>query len=109
MKTVFKGKIFKISQYSAKDGRIFEVCERPSSVEVIPITESKKILLIKQVREHYPDGIYSFPGGRVEKDQGLEEAAQRELQVEVGYKAKSLELFLENCKLSTYKYECWCR
>lgn len=106
-KTVFTGKIFTIKQYLSDDGRTFEVCGRPPSVEVIPITDDKKIVLIKQIRGNYPGGIYSFPGGRAEKGQTLEEAAQRELQEEAGYKAMSLELFSENCKLRTFNYDAY--
>lgn len=100
-KIVYKGRIFTISQYPSGDGRTFETCERPDSVEVIPITEDKKIILIKQFRRNYPKGVYSFPGGRVGKDQSREEAAQRELQEEAHVKANKLEFFFENFKPST--------
>lgn len=104
-KTVFKGKIFTIKHYPSGHGPTYEMCERPPSVEVIPITDDKKIVLIYQLRPNYPEGIYSFPGGRVDEGQDLEEAAQRELQEEAGYKAKSLELFMENYKTVTLKYD----
>lgn len=104
-KTVFKGKVFTVQQYPASHGRIFETCIRQPSVEIIPITEEGKIIITKQVRPHYPSGIYSFPGGKVDADEDLITAAQRELQEEIGYKANSMELFSENCKMSTLEYD----
>lgn len=104
IKTAYSGNLFTIKEVPQPDGRIFEECHRPSSVEVIPITNAKKIVLIKEIRKLHPGGIYAFPSGRVEKDDSLEEAANRELQEEAGYKAGTLEFFMKNKPSNTFKY-----
>lgn len=51
-----------------------------------------EVLLIKRARPPFK-GSWAFPGGFVDKDESLEDAARRELEEETGLKRISLEQF----------------
>jgi len=65
--------------------------EKPNSVVIIPFTEDKKIILIKQYRHPVRSIKYEVPAGYVEKeDKNPIISAKRELMEETGYKPKKL-------------------
>lgn len=51
------------------------------------IIKNKKVLLIKDRK----DNFYKFPGGRVEKGQGLEQTCLRETKEEIGVDIKIIK------------------
>lgn len=55
----------------------------------MPTNGNHKILLIERAQEPYK-GLYALPGGFVEIQETLEEAAQRELEEETGLKTLQL-------------------
>jgi 8-oxo-dGTP diphosphatase len=70
--------------------------ERPAvTVDVVIFTVIEgelKVLLVK--RKHWPfEGIWAIPGGFIEMDESLEEAAARELEEETGVRDARLEQF----------------
>ena len=93
-KRVFKGVIFDVYQWRQKmfDGSFatFEMIKRPATVEVVGITEDKKILILQQRQPNTPV-FYSLPGGRVDKSESVRQAALRELREETGYVSKNLK------------------
>ncbi|WP_274629456.1 NUDIX hydrolase [Arvimicrobium flavum] len=60
---------------------------RPTCAEIpavsVAVTERGKVLLVKRGRPP-AQGLYAFPGGKVEHGENLEEAARRELREETG-------------------------
>lgn len=68
-----------------------EVAEHANAVVVLPIAESGRALLVRQFR--YPIGkdLLEAPAGGIDPGEAPDEAAQRELQEEIGYRAGSLE------------------
>lgn len=57
------------------------------SVAISALIHQNKILLIKRVRGDYV-GLWGLPGGKIEKDEHLSEAAKREIFEESGIEAE---------------------
>ncbi len=68
-----------------------EVVEHTDAVVVLPIDQSGRALLVRQYR--YPIGkdLLEAPAGGIDPGEEPDEAAQRELQEEIGYRAGRLE------------------
>jgi len=79
--------------YRMPDGREhdFFVMECPDWVNVIPVTEDGRVVLIRQFRPGTKEITLEIPGGMVEPGEVPAEAARRELEEETGYKAASIE------------------
>lgn len=90
-KRVFKGIIFDVYQWQQQlfDGShaTFEKLKRPDTVNILPITQDKKIILTKQHQPGHQPFIGSA-GGRIDPGEAPLAAAKRELLEETGYKAK---------------------
>jgi ADP-ribose pyrophosphatase len=91
----FQGMIFDTYQWPQKlfDGseHRFEMLKRPDTVSIICIVEDK-ILVIDDEQPHL-GSRQSFPGGRVDAEDGsVETAAQREILEETGYSFKNWRL-----------------
>jgi ADP-ribose pyrophosphatase len=59
-------------------------------VNVIPITPSGEVVMVRQYRHGTRDVTLEIPGGLVEDNDTPEEAARRELYEETGYRAASM-------------------
>lgn len=97
-KLVFKGVLFEVYQWEQElyDGTTatFERVKRPDTVVVFPVTEDKKIIVLEQIqpgRKTYLGGA----AGKVDEGETTEQATERELLEETGYKAKELVLISE--------------
>lgn len=65
----------------------------------IALFKDDTVLIGKRLKDPYA-GLWSFPGGRVEQGERLEDAATRELFEETGIRAKKLH-FIEEFTVST--------
>jgi ADP-ribose pyrophosphatase len=74
------------------DGRttIYGVVTCGRCVGVLPFLDSETVLLVRQYRYVARRATWEMPTGGVHAGETLEEAAQRELSEEVGYRAKRL-------------------
>src|SRR3989344_8511241 len=63
---------------------------RCDSVHILAFPEPSKILLLREFRPFYGKYVWMLPSGRVDKENDIEAGAQRELQEETGFRAKSL-------------------
>jgi ADP-ribose pyrophosphatase len=95
-KTVWEGKFLRsiISTYIDSSGsvRAWESFERVNCkgvVAIVPVTDDKEVLLIRQFRPPVNGYVIEFPAGLNDKGDTLEEAARRELLEEAGYSAKA--------------------
>ncbi|MDD2516553.1 MAG: NUDIX hydrolase [Candidatus Gracilibacteria bacterium] len=87
-KKVFSGIIFDVYQREQEmfDGStdIFEAIKRPYSVQIVAITEDKKILICRETQPA-KDRFIGLFAGRIEKGENHFEGAKRELLEESGY------------------------
>lgn len=79
---------------------------------VCGIIKTEKGYLIGKRKSKVHDGVWEFPGGKVEEEETKEEALCRELKEELGIEV-SIENFLceiidnrEDCSLKVYAYLC---
>ncbi len=61
--------------------------ERPLSVAISALVNENKILLIKRVKGNFI-GLWGLPGGNIEKNEHLSDAAIREIEEETGIKSR---------------------
>ncbi len=67
----------------------------------MPVTDDKEVLLVRQFRPPVNGYVIEFPAGLMsEREDGLEEAARRELLEETGYAAKDM-IYLTEGPLSS--------
>ncbi len=94
-KTIFNGRIIDlvVKDVELPDGKTSkrEIINHPGAVAVIAVTESKKLLLIKQFRKPLEKTIVEIPAGKLEKGEDPLECAKRELEEETGYKSNELQ------------------
>lgn len=61
-------------------------------VGIVPFLDARTVLLIRQYRYLQDEVTWEIPSGSIEGEETPEQAAQRELQEEVGYQARQFEL-----------------
>ena len=79
---------------SPKNGKIYDfyVIETNPWVNVIPITEDNKVVMVKQFRHGIKGITLEIPGGLVDPGYTPKEAGKKELLEETGYESESFEL-----------------
>jgi ADP-ribose pyrophosphatase len=70
----------------------FVVLEFPDWVNVIPITDDGRVVLIRQYRHGLLDSTWEVPGGVIDPGEEPLHAAIRELQEETGYAGEKVKL-----------------
>ena len=94
-KSIFKTKLFNIKQASIEfgDKRLeYEIISGygNGAILVVPIIDSE-IIFIKEYAAAVDDYMITFPKGKIDEDENMYEAANRELQEEIGYKANDIK------------------
>ena len=95
-KIIFHGELFelyrdKVLLPNGKTGNR-EWIDHPGAVCCIPILPNGKVGLIKQYRYALKKEMIELPAGKLDKNEIPEVCALRELEEEIGYKAKNLTL-----------------
>jgi 8-oxo-dGTP pyrophosphatase MutT (NUDIX family) len=92
-KTVYKGNILTVTE-EVIGGITWERAYLPSGVIIFPVTDDGKIILIRERRPHENPSVRIKPvSGILEEELGSpEENAQREMQEEIGLKARDMKL-----------------
>ncbi len=70
--------------------REFYVIEAPDWINVIPLTDDDRVLMVRQYRFGIGDFTLEIPGGMCDGDEPPLEAARRELREETGHAAKEI-------------------
>lgn len=106
-KTLWEGKFLRsiLTIYIDSSGAIrewesFERVNCKGIVAIVPVTDDKEVLLIRQFRPPVNGYAIEFPAGLNDRGDTLEEAAKRELLEETGYSAKEL-IFLTKGPMSS--------
>jgi len=83
----------RLDEVRLEDGAVVwqEVVEHAPSVTVVPMLDERTVLLIRQYRHPTGEVILETPAGSLDPGETPEEAAQRELAEEIGYRARKLE------------------
>ena len=66
------------------------------AVVVLPILENERVILERQFRKGVKKWVYEIPAGRLENGEKPKDAARRELQEEIGYSPRKLELLFKS-------------
>ncbi len=72
--------------------RDFVVLDSPDWINVVPVTDDGRIIMIRQYRHGTRTVMLEVPGGMIDPGESPEEAAERELLEETGYEAERIEL-----------------
>ena len=94
-KDLFDGRVIQlhVDEVELANGKLTtrEVAEHADAVVVLPIDESGRALLVRQYRYPIGQDLLEAPAGGIDPGEVSDEAAQRELQEEVGFRAGNLE------------------
>lgn len=70
----------------------YYVYEFPTWVTIVALTEDNKVIMVRQYRHALGETLMEIPGGCVDDtDKSFQEAAERELMEETGYKCDQFE------------------
>ncbi len=69
-----------------------EIVRHPGAVAILPINNNKEIYFVKQFRKAVEMELLEVPAGKLESGESPSLCAIRELQEEIGFKAKKLTL-----------------
>ena len=91
---IYKGKVLSLElrDVALGDGRQAQqevVVHRPS-VSMVPIDNEGRVVLVRQFRSPAESELLETPAGSIDEGESVEEAAQRELQEEIGSRAGKL-------------------
>jgi ADP-ribose pyrophosphatase len=84
---------------------IRDVVKFGQAVAITPLKDNGSAVLVRQFRAPINSWILEVPAGRVEPNENPEEAAQRELAEEIGYKAAKLTKLASICTSPGYSDE----
>jgi ADP-ribose pyrophosphatase len=69
-----------------------EIVRHPGAAAVVPLKEDGTVVLIKQFRHAAGGFIYEIPAGKLHPGEDPKHCAARELEEEIGYQARKLDL-----------------
>jgi len=92
---IYEGRIVSLREDTATlgDGRTVsrEVVEHAEVAAIVPIDANGSVILVRQYRLPAREALLEIPAGGADDGEAIEEAAQRELREETGYRAGRLE------------------
>lgn len=88
---IYKGKVvtLRVDRVRMEDGREVkrEVVEHAAAVAIVPIADDGRVVLVRQFRSPVGDSLLELPAGVLDEGEQPEDAVQRELQEETGFRA----------------------
>jgi ADP-ribose pyrophosphatase len=92
--TVFEGKIVtvRVDAVSLPNGvkAVREVVEHRPAVAIVPFDDDGQVILVSQYRYPVGEELLEVPAGIIEEGETPEQCAGRELQEEIGYRAREM-------------------
>ena len=92
--TVFEGKIVtvRVDAVSLPNGVkvVREVVEHRPAVAIVPFDDNGEVILVSQFRYPVGEQLLEVPAGIIEVSETPEQCADRELQEEIGYRAREM-------------------
>ena len=92
---IYEGRIVSLREdtVTLSDGRpaLREVVEHGDVAAIVPIDPDGNVVLVRQYRLPAREALLEIPAGGVDEGESIEDAAQRELREETGYRAGLLE------------------
>jgi len=92
---VFKGRLLKVKveEVLLGDGAHGrrEVVYHPGAVAIVPLTETGKVVMVRQFRLPARKALLEIPAGTLDENEPPEKCALRELAEEIGMQPESLE------------------
>ncbi|NLY42961.1 MAG: NUDIX hydrolase [Clostridiaceae bacterium] len=67
-----------------------EIVEHPGGVGIIPVTDNKEVIMVRQFRKPVGEMCLEIPAGKLNFGEDPYECGVRELEEETGYKAKNI-------------------
>ncbi|MFW0862483.1 MAG: NUDIX hydrolase [Candidatus Komeilibacteria bacterium] len=96
--------IFKMPDGDEKD---FYIKKEGPATGILPLTKDNRVILVKQYRPGPDKILFELPGGYIDEGETPEQAAERELLEETGYRGKSkLVTKAWDCAYSTMERSC---
>ena len=96
--TIYNGKVFDISIAEIRENEIVykrEIVNHHGSAVIIPVFEDNTVALVKQYRHAAQEYLLEIPAGTLSVGEDPEIGAVRELEEEIGVRAKSIEKLCE--------------
>ena len=95
-KIAYQGKRVKVEELHYKNPRTNDILYREHVLAghaaiIIPITNDNNFIMIKEPRTPIGKTVLAFPAGIIENGETEEEGAIRELEEEIGYKARKIK------------------
>ena len=72
------------------DTRDFFVVDAPDWINIIPLTDDRRVVMVRQYRFGVEDFTLEIPGGMCDGDEAPIDAARREMREESGYAARAI-------------------
>jgi len=82
-----------------------EVVEHRGAAAIVPVTQDKNVVLVRQYRYAVGTELLEIPAGTLEPGETPKECAVRELEEETGYKAREFKKIMEVFMVPGYSTE----
>ena len=93
--TIYSGKIIEVNLQTVvlPNGRKSkrEIVNHPGGVAILAYKDDDTIFMVEQFRKPIEKSILEIPAGKIEKNENVEACGRRELEEEIGYRAKKFE------------------
>jgi len=96
--TIFKGRIFNLRVDTIREGDVEykrEIVVHQGSAVVVPVFDDGTVALVRQYRHAAGGYQLELPAGGIEPGETFEQAAARELEEEIGFRAGKIEKLTE--------------
>lgn len=92
LRSIYRGKIIQLffERVKLPNGHVteLEIVHHPGAAAVVPFLDQDHVILIKQYRHATGKYLYEIPAGKLMKGESPLSCARRELEEEIGYRAR---------------------